>query len=140
MSETISANEKDAVETMAPENEAGESPVDAEVSPQPDSESDVDVHAAEYQELHDDSDGTRVEISRFHDLRVTVAAELGKTSMPLEKLLSLGPGAVVELDRKIDTPVELIAQGVPLACGDVVVVEDRFAIRITQVYDNHPSA
>ena len=138
MAETELDKENEAaVETMAPENETPESTGE---STNPDDGGTVDVHSAEYQELHDDSDGSRAEISRFHDLRVTVAAELGKTSMPLEKLLSLGPGAVVELDRNIDTPVELIAQGVPLACGDVVVVEDRFAIRITQVYDNHPSA
>ena len=50
--------------------------------------------------------------------------------------MDLSEGSVVELDREISEPVELVAQGVPLGNGEVVVVEDRFAIRIIQIYQN----
>ena len=44
--------------------------------------------------------------------------------------------SVLELNREIDSPVELIAQGVPLAEGEVVVVDGFFAVRVTKVYEN----
>ncbi len=117
----------------------------AEATTHPDNESTedstegVDVQAPDYQEMKDEAPaGGSAEIARFHDLKVSLTAELGKTTVPLEQLLQLGPGSVVELDRAIDSPVELMAQGVPVACGDVVVVDDRFAIRISEVYANHP--
>jgi len=80
------------------------------------------------------------EFSRFHDVQVSVAAELGRTRIPIQKLMQIGPGAVVELNRSISSPVELIAQGVPLASGEVVVVNDCFAIRILEVYSGSMSA
>jgi flagellar motor switch protein FliN len=78
-------------------------------------------------------DGAK-EISRFADIKVTVSAELGRASIPLEQLLSLGKGSVVELDRSIDSPIELVAQGIPLAKAEVVIVNDCFAVRILEVY------
>jgi flagellar motor switch protein FliN len=73
-------------------------------------------------------------ISQIADIKVVVSAELGRASIPIERLLTLGTGSVVELDRSIESPVEIVAQGIPLACGEVVVVNDCFAIRITSVY------
>ncbi len=80
------------------------------------------------------------EFSRFHDVQVAVAAELGRTKLPIQKLLNIGPGSVLELNRPISSPVELIAQGVPLANGEVVVVNDCFAIRILEVYSGTMTA
>lgn len=80
------------------------------------------------------------EFSRFHDVQVALAAELGRTKVPIQKLLNIGPGSIVELNRPITSPVELIAQGVPLANGEVVVVNDCFAIRILEVYTGTMSA
>ena len=51
--------------------------------------------------------------------------------------MQLGEGSVIELDRAIDSPVELIAQGVTLATGEVVVVDGCFAIRILNVHANN---
>jgi flagellar motor switch protein FliN/FliY len=69
------------------------------------------------------------------DVPVTVTAELGRTRLPLANILKLGVGAVVELDRGISEPVDLLVQGTLLAKGEVVVVDDRFAIRIKQIVD-----
>lgn len=125
----VEVGDQPSAETNAnPEHEAAE-----------ESSEGLDVQAPDYQEMKDETvAGGSAEISRFHDLKVSLTAELGKTTVPLEQLLQLGPGSVVELDRAIDSPVELMAQGVPVACGDVVVVDDRFAIRINEVYASHP--
>ncbi|QEG23390.1 FliM/FliN family flagellar motor switch protein [Mariniblastus fucicola] len=80
--------------------------------------------------------GAPGELNRLYDVQVTVAAELGRTSVPIQKLLGLTEGSVFELDRSISAPIELVAQGVPLGNGEVVVVDDSFAIRIKEIYAN----
>lgn len=80
------------------------------------------------------------EFARFHDVQVGLVAELGRIKIPIQKLMSIGPGSVVELNRVINSPIELMAQGVPLANGEVVVVNECFAIRILEVYSGTMSA
>ncbi len=95
----------------------------------------VEVQSPEFQNFSPhDSPSHANEISRFADIKVTVSAELGRAKIPIQRLLSLGNGSVLALDRTIESPIELIAQGVPLASGEVVVVDGCFGIRITKVY------
>jgi flagellar motor switch protein FliN/FliY len=67
------------------------------------------------------------------DVTVTVTAELGRVSLTIGDLLKLNTGSVLELDRLVAEPVELMVQGVRLARGEVVVVDDHFAIRIKEI-------
>lgn len=107
---------------------------------QRDSEGEIEVNSPEFQELEDSGKGSvKQQINRFADIKIMVSAELGRTQVSIEKLLQLGKGNVLELDREIDQPVEIIAQGIALACGEVVVVDDHFAIRITEVYPRNRS-
>lgn len=69
----------------------------------------------------------------LHDVNVTVAAELGRVTLTIGEVLKLGVGSVLELHRSISEPVDLMVQGVRLARGEVVVVDDRFAIRIKEI-------
>ena len=68
-----------------------------------------------------------------YDVSVTVTAELGRVSMPISELLQLGEGSIVELDRPVSTPIDVRAEGVLLARGEVVVVDDCFAVRLKEV-------
>lgn len=72
-------------------------------------------------------------IDRFKDVRVDVWAELGRIQMPIGELLQVGEGSVIDLDRAVGDPVDLVSQGVLLARGEIVVVEDKFAIRIKEI-------
>lgn len=101
------------------------------------SEGEVEVNAAEFQSLEDGpaAAGKPKDLNRFQEIKVTVSADLGRASVPLQTLMSLGEGSVLELDREIGSPVELVAQGVTLASGEVVVVNGCFAIRVTKVYE-----
>lgn len=72
-------------------------------------------------------------MERFYEVRVSVWAELGRVEMPLGELLQLGEGSVLRLDRPVGDPVDLVSQGVKLARGEVVVVDDSFAIRIREI-------
>ena len=95
----------------------------------------VEVQTPEFQSFSDrGAEQTQHAIDQFADIKISVSAELGRANIPIERLLSLGNGSVIELDRAIESPIELIAQGIPLASGEVVVVNDCFAIRITSVY------
>lgn len=83
---------------------------------------------------------TRTPLNRFYDVGMTVSVELGRATMPIGELLHLAEGAVIELDRQVSEPVDVIAQGVRLARGEVVVVDDRYAVRITEIEsDDSPS-
>lgn len=74
-----------------------------------------------------------VAIDRFYDVDVTIWAELGRVKMSLGELMQLGVNSVVKLGRSVSAPVELMAQGVRFATGEVVVVDDCFAIRIKEI-------
>ncbi|MFK7738229.1 MAG: FliM/FliN family flagellar motor switch protein [Pirellulaceae bacterium] len=82
------------------------------------------------------SPAANYEMNRFAGVQVVLTAELGRTKLTIHELMSLSEGAVLELDRAISAPVELVAQGVALGNGEVVVVDDRFAIRIKEIYQN----
>ncbi|MEN3309074.1 MAG: flagellar motor switch protein FliN [Micromonosporaceae bacterium] len=69
----------------------------------------------------------------LHDVEMEVSAELGRTRMSVRELLSLAPGAVVELDRAAGSPSDLLVNGRLIARGEVVVIDENFGIRITEI-------
>lgn len=69
-------------------------------------------------------------LDSLRDVPITVSAVLGQTTLAIGSILRLGPGAVVELERDIAAPIELTVRGVPFATGEVIVVDNHFAVRI----------
>jgi len=69
------------------------------------------------------------------DVTVPITAEIGHNSLPLSEVLRLGPGSVIELDKSADEPVEILVNGKLLATAEVVVVGDRFGVRILDVVE-----
>jgi flagellar motor switch protein FliN/FliY len=70
------------------------------------------------------------------DVDIDIVAVLGTADLKVSQILQLGRGAVVELDRLIGEPVDIRAERQLIAKGDVVVVEDRLAIQLTEVIKN----
>jgi len=68
-----------------------------------------------------------------YDVSVECYAVLGTADLPIAQLLKLGRGAVVELDRKVNDPVDLYVNRKKIAKAEVVVVEDHLAVTITEV-------
>jgi len=62
-----------------------------------------------------------------------LTVELGRARVPLRDLLDLAPGSVIELDRAAGAEVDVLVNGTLLAKGEVVVVDDEFGVRITEV-------
>jgi flagellar motor switch protein FliN/FliY len=77
---------------------------------------------------HDDAD-----LARLHDVPVELTVEIGRTRMTIGETLSLGPGAIVSLNRLAGEPVDLLVNGTPIARGEVVVIDEEFGLRITDV-------
>lgn len=75
----------------------------------------------------------RLSLDRFADVQVELSVQIGKVNMPIGDLLNLGHGSVVKLDRDISAPVSVMAQGMKIAGGEVVVLDDKYAVRITSI-------
>jgi len=67
------------------------------------------------------------------DVQVELSVELGRLAVPMRQLLSIAPGAVLELDRPAESTVDVLVNGTVLARGEVVVVEGHFGVRITEI-------
>lgn len=67
------------------------------------------------------------------DVPLTITVELGRTTRNIRDILSLGPGSIVELNRSVGEPVDILANGTLVAKGEVVVVDETFAVRIVEI-------
>jgi flagellar motor switch protein FliN/FliY len=77
--------------------------------------------------------GQEMNLNLILDVAVTLALEVGRAKMSVRDLLQLAPGAIVELDRLAGEPLDVLVNGVRIARGEVVVVDDKFGIRLTDV-------
>ena len=73
------------------------------------------------------------ELERLGQVTLELTVEVGRTRMTLGQALALGPGSVITLDRLADQPVDLLVNGKPVARGEVVVIDDVFGLRVTQI-------
>lgn len=76
---------------------------------------------------------TARDLEAVYEIPVTVSAVLGKATMQVSQLLKLGRGAVVELDRKINEPIDLVVNKTLVGRGEVVVVDDRLGVTVTDM-------
>ena len=112
--------------------------------PVPEQRSAAQAQTLEYQALQGLDGGPVVPgVSRpltlLHDVEMGVTAELGRTRMTVRDLLSLTPGAVVELDRAAGSPVDVLVNGTLIARGEVVVIDEEYGIRISEIVGSRPA-
>ena len=81
------------------------------------------------------SSGIRAGMELIMDVNLQVTVELGRAVLKVRDVLALGPGAVVELDRHAGEPVDVVVNNKPIARGEVVVVDENFGVRITEIID-----
>ena len=70
------------------------------------------------------------------DVELELSAILGETDISLKKVLDLTKGSILELDNKTSEPIKLLANGCEVARGEVVIIEDNFGLRITEIAEN----
>lgn len=93
----------------------------------------VNVQSAEFSELTDESQGAGLSLDLVLDISMPVTVELGRTSMTVQELLQLRTGSVVELAKMAGEPVDLLVRDVRFARGEVVVVDNNFGLRISEI-------
>ncbi len=74
-------------------------------------------------------------LGRIHNVEMSLTVEIGRTRMSVRDVLNLEPGAVVELDRSAGAPADILLNGRLIAYGEVVVVDQDYAVRVTQILD-----
>jgi flagellar motor switch protein FliN len=79
---------------------------------------------------HADLDG---DLERLRDVPVELAVEIGRTRMTIGETLALGSGSIITLNRLAGEPVDLLVNGKPIARGEVVVIDEEFGLRVTEV-------
>jgi flagellar motor switch protein FliN len=77
-----------------------------------------------------------VDLRRISGIPMELSVEIGRTQMTVGETLSLRAGSIVPLDRFAGEPVDLLVNGTPLARGEVVVVDDKFGLRISEVLED----
>ena len=82
------------------------------------------------------ADAAELELERLYDVPVELAVEIGRTQMTIREALALGPGSIVTLQRLAGEPVDLLVNGKPIARGEVVVIDEEFGLRVTDVLDS----
>lgn len=95
-----------------------------------------DQPVAEFEDLVDTSQGqgaSDANMDVIMDIPVTISMEIGRTNISIRNLLQLNQGSVVELDRLAGEPMDVLVNGTLVAHGEVVVVNEKFGIRLTDV-------
>lgn len=114
-------------EEQAFEPEAAEG-IDKTVTVQP-------VQFASFEDLDQVQGPQNQNLNILLDVKLQLTVELGKTELPIKKVLELTKGSIVTLNKAAGEPVELYANGKLIAYGEVVVIEDNFGLRITHITD-----
>jgi len=118
---------------------------DTEISPEADSEptGTENYAAAPLKDLRTDSPATSsaaplmseqdINLDVILDVPITISVEIGRTQVPIRDLLRYSQGSVIELDRLVSEPLDVLVNNTLIAHGEVVVVDDQFGIRLTDV-------
>jgi flagellar motor switch protein FliN/FliY len=134
-------------ETMGPDETVNEAPVDdsggvtdneqADTGVEQEQASGKDYEPTEFDDINHESD-TRPQAGDTNldvilDIPVTLSMEVGRTRVSIQDLLQLAKGSVVELDRVAGEPLDVLVNGTLVARGEVVVVNDKFGVRLNDV-------
>jgi len=77
--------------------------------------------------------GENLSLETVYDIPVQITVVLGRTNMQVNQLLKLGRGAVIELDKKVGEPIDIFVNNRLVARGEVVVVEERIGVTMTEI-------
>ena len=135
--------QKEAAESVEPE---AATPKDPEITAEPPlTNTDVDsdgspvtvqpVQFASFEDLDQVQGPQNQNLNILLDIKLQLTVELGRTELPIKKVLELTKGSIVTLNKAAGEPVELYANGKLIAYGEVVVIEDNFGLRITHITD-----
>ncbi len=112
---------------------------DAKAAMEKEAADDAEYERAAFKDLNDNTNqlttgnGIETNLDVILDIPVTLSMEIGRTELPINSLLQLNQGSVVELDRLAGEPMDVLINGTLIAHGEVVVINEKFGIRLTDV-------
>ena len=121
-----SITEEPVAKSFEPEIEVAETQSTVTVQP---------VQFASFEDLDQVQGPQNQNLNILLDVKLQLTVELGRTELPIKKVLELTKGSIVTLNKAAGEPVELFANGKLIAYGEVVVIEDNFGLRITHITD-----
>ena len=127
LSEGLESSEEVLAQEVEPEVEAA-AQAESTVTVQP-------VQFASFEDLDQVAGPQNQNLNILLDVKLQLTVELGRTELPIKKVLELTKGSIVTLNKAAGEPVELYANGKLIAYGEVVVIEDNFGLRITHITD-----
>jgi len=110
--------------------------VERELNRDGDAAEEISARAPAFASMTPGKTSTGKSLDHLYGVRLDAEAVLGRADFLVEDMLKLDVGSVVTLDRLVSDPVDLIVQNVRVARGEVVVVNDQFAIRITEIVES----
>ncbi|WP_203300342.1 flagellar motor switch protein FliN [Marinobacter sediminum] len=137
--EKLAAEWEAAMEESGDEADSGEDEWAAAMAEAGETGKDDDVQAAPMEEFDHVSqqpsqgNGPAPDMDVILDIPVTISMEVGNTQIPIRNLLQLNQGSVIELDRLAGEPLDVLVNGTLIAHGEVVMVNEKFGIRLTDV-------
>ena len=143
--ETVSAEETEAEaepKTADSSSESEDFPKTEVVTPEGGDDEAVTVKSvkfASFEEVGKTQGETNKNLEILMDVKLQLTVELGRTELPIKKVLELTRGSIIELEKVAGEPVELYANGKLVAHGEVVVIEDNFGLRITSITEPEDS-
>ncbi len=94
----------------------------------------TEVQNAELTETAEGGGTGQASLDVLLEINMPVTVNIGAIEVPFKRLLQLGPGAVLQLDKPIGQPADLYVQDIKFATGDIVVVDGQFAVRMKEVF------
>ncbi len=92
-----------------------------------------EAHPVEFAPLESQAAKPEINFSLLMDVSLKISVQLGDSKVLVKDLLKMGQGSVVELNKTTNEPVEIMVNGKPFAKGEIVVIEDNFGVRITEI-------
>ena len=139
MTDETQTNDQDVADAWAAaleEQDVAEEALDGEPGTEvAEAVQDENYQAAQFQDLKPEASGIPddANLEVVLEIPVTLSMEIGRTSISIRNLLQLNQGSVVELDRLAGEPMDVLVNGTLIAHGEVVVVNEKFGIRLTDV-------
>jgi flagellar motor switch protein FliN/FliY len=125
-----------AMQEQAEAEGGGEGDAQDDIDAIMNAEAESGAQPADLEELSEDAPITGAEKKKLDtilDIPVTISMEVGRSEISIRNLLQLNQGSVVELDRVAGEPLDVLVNGTLIAHGEVVVINDKFGIRLTDV-------
>lgn len=125
----------DELDTLAPTDDWSATAAEqvGEVTPIKLGDTPATTKAAIFQRLSGSGGEVHNDIDLILDIPVQLTVELGRTRIPIKHILQLAQGSVIELDALAGEPMDVLVNGCLIAQGEVVVVNDKFGVRLTDV-------